>query len=220
MLLPLFPLPGVVLFPGARAPLHVFEPRYRRLVADLLELPEADRRVGLVLAGRMAGLEAVELIEPGCAGRLVGHEPLDDGRSNVVLEGEFRFRIERELGGRPYRVAEVSVLEERVPLLEHERAERAHRELLDLVPALVRRSGDRGPLDLSELAGAGGVDALGALAGRLAARLDLPALRKQSLLALAPLERAEEVAGILRSRVKLLDCLGPFRLLGCEPALN
>jgi Lon protease-like protein len=223
MLLPLFPLPGVVLFPGARLPLHVFEPRYRRLVADLLDLPEAERRIGLVYAARMNGLEAEEMLEPGCAGRLVEHAPLADGRSNIVLAGEFRFRIERELARgphRPYRMAEVTRLAEPLPLVEHERLERAGRELLALAAAVVGRSGGSSPLDLAELAGLGGGARLPVLANRIAARLDLPPLRKQTLLALDPLERAEEIGGILRSRVKLLDCLGPYRLLGCEPALN
>jgi Lon protease-like protein len=221
MLLPLFPLPGVVLFPGARLPLHVFEPRYRQLVADLLEAPAAEQLVGIVLAGRMKGLEAVSLAEIGCVGRLVGHEPLADGRANVELEGTVRFRVERERGGRPYRMAEVAPLEERLPLVEHERVERASRDLVALAVGVVERNRARTPIDLAELAAVGhGEDRLVRLAGTIAARLDLPAPRKQSLLELPPLERAEELAGILRSRVKLLDCLSPFRLLGCEPALN
>jgi len=58
------------------------------------------------------------------------------------------------------------------------------------------------------------------LTNRLAAGLDLPPLRKQMLLAEAPLARAEEIAGILRSRLKLLASLRPFRHLGADPGAN
>ncbi|HSM14828.1 MAG TPA: hypothetical protein VLA66_12245, partial [Thermoanaerobaculia bacterium] len=58
------------------------------------------------------------------------------------------------------------------------------------------------------------------LVNRLAAGLDLPPLRKQTLLALEPLDRAGEIAGILRSRLKLLASLRPFRHLGSEPESN
>jgi len=217
VLLPLFPLPNVVHFPGTRLPLHVFEPRYREMVADLLSLPEGERRIGMLLTAR--GGAGIELLEPGCAGRLVVHEPLEDGRSNIVLEGEFRFVIDREVGGRAYRQAVVRQLEDDPPLVDAERGERLQRELVSLVADLVRASPDRAPLDLAELAGSGRVPAH-LLANRLAHQLDLPALRKQMLLAEEPLDRAREVAGILRSRVTLLRTLAPYRHLAPSAEQN
>jgi len=212
VLLPLFPLPGVVLFPAARLPLHVFEARYRCLVSDLLALPAAERRIGMILAVR-GGDGEIEMLEPGCAGRLVEHQPLADGRSNIVLEGEFRFAVEREVEGRPYRRALVHALPEGIAALDAERAAEAHAELLRLTAAVVRAAGARSPIDLALVAGLGAPERLPELVNRLAAGLDLPALRKQSLLAEATLDRARELAGILRSRVRLLDALGPFRHL-------
>jgi len=209
---PLFPLPNVVLFPGARLPLHIFEPRYRRLVADLLEAPEAERRIGMILETDDG------LCEPGCAGRLVLHEPLPEGRSNIVLEGEFRFRLDAEREPRPYRVGEVSPLEDAVRLLDEERAEALHGDLVALAARLVRCGRERSGIDLGELAGAG--DQLVPLVGRIATHLDVPPLRRQSLLALDPLERAAELAGILRSRIRLFEALAPFRAAAGEPALN
>jgi len=209
---PLFPLPNVVLFPGAPLPLHIFEPRYRRLVADLLAAPAAERRIGMILETEGG------LCEPGCVGRLVHHDPLPDGRSNIVLEGEFRFRLDAEREPRPYRVGEVSPLEDAVRLLDEERAEALHADLVALAARLVRCGRERSGIDLGELAGAEG--RLVPLVGRIATRLDVPPLRRQSLLALDPLERAAELAGILRSRIRLFEALAPFRAAAGEPEFN
>ena len=218
-LLPIFPLPGVVHFPGTELPLHIFEPRYRELVAELLERPPAERLIGMMLLDADPETGAPTLLEPGCAGRLIGHEPLADGRFDIVLRGEFRFRLGRELPGRSFRRALVDPLEERVPLVEQERAERLEREIFELVAAVGRQSARALPVDPAALAGGDG-RGLAALVNRLAAGLDLPALRKQSLLAEAPLERAEQLAGILRSRLKLVTSLGPFRHLAAAAPLN
>ena len=86
--LPLFPL-RIVLFPHALLPLHIFEPRYRQLLADLTGLPAERRRFGILPPG-----DSAELPEPGtvgCAARLRGAQRLPDGRANVVVSGERRF---------------------------------------------------------------------------------------------------------------------------------
>lgn len=88
--LPLFPLP-VVLFPGAPMPLHVFEPRYRRMVARCLE---QDRRFGLVYHD--ADLQGPFLSEEGrvgCVAHIEEFTPLPDGRSVLLVRGLERFRI-------------------------------------------------------------------------------------------------------------------------------
>lgn len=219
MLLPLFPLPNVVLFPDTLLPLHIFEPRYRRLVADLLERPAAERRIGMMLSTRSASGE-IDLLEPGCAGRLIAYEALPDGRSNIVLAGEARFTVTREVTGKPYRQVVVETLADRVPSIAFERAASIHTELYELVAALVASAGDRPPLDLAQLAGLGVPERLPALVNRVAAQLDVPPMRKQTLLAEPPLERAEQVAGILRSRIQLLRTLAPFRHLASQPERN
>jgi uncharacterized protein len=219
VLLPIFPLPNVVLFPDTLLPLHIFEPRYRQLVTDLLARPAAERLVGMILAARSPS-GALDLLEPGCVGRLVGHEPLDDGRSNIVLAGEARFDIAREIDGKPYRQAFVEPLADEIPLVAAERAESAHAELLALAAAVVSAGGGASPLDLASLGGLGAPSRLAALANRIAAQLDLPVERKQTLLAAPPLARAEELAGILRSRVQLLRSLAPFRHLAENPERN
>ena len=104
--LSIFPLPGAILFPGLQLPLHIFEPRYRALVSDALV---KDRRIAMIQPqgpGEVAPLFAI-----GCVGRIEEVEALDDGRYNIVLEGEARFRLLRELEvATPYRQVEGELL--------------------------------------------------------------------------------------------------------------
>lgn len=95
--IPLFPLGSTVLFPGVLLPLHIFEPRYRSLVRDLLDLPEgADRRFGVVAiregwevgAGNVKALHSV-----GCTARVRRIHPHPDGRYDVIGVGAERFEL-------------------------------------------------------------------------------------------------------------------------------
>ena len=92
MRITIFPLTGAVLYPGLHLPLHVFEPRYRAMVSDALA---RDRRIGMIQPQR-AGDDA-PLFTIGCLGHIEEVEALDDGRFNVLLGGQARFRILREL---------------------------------------------------------------------------------------------------------------------------
>lgn len=89
--IPVFPLAGAILFPGGQLPLHIFEPRYRAMIADALA---GDRLIGMVQPRDQS--EPPGLFEIGCLGKIVGADALDDGRYNIVLEGLGRFRIARE----------------------------------------------------------------------------------------------------------------------------
>lgn len=88
----IFPLSGVILFPGMQVPLHVFEPRYRALVSDALA---RDRMIGLIQPSGRGDNPA--LFAVGCLGRIEDVEALEDGRYNIVLEGLHRFTVAREL---------------------------------------------------------------------------------------------------------------------------
>ena len=90
--LSIFPLPGAILFPGLQLPLHIFEPRYRELVGSALA---KDRLIGMIQPQRNS--DGAPLYEIGCVGRIGDVEALEDGRYNIVLEGEARFRVLREL---------------------------------------------------------------------------------------------------------------------------
>lgn len=99
--LPLFPLP-LVLFPGATLPLHVFEPRYRALLADCVR---GDGRFGIVLS---AGDERPLPGQVGCVAELRDVRALPDGRANILVEGAERFAIARLVASdSAYLVAEV-----------------------------------------------------------------------------------------------------------------
>jgi ATP-dependent Lon protease len=119
--LPLFPLPRVALFPGCVLPLHVFEPRYRAMLADAVRSHGCIAMVGIAstsgaadppLLARVAGLGVVLEVEP-----------LPDGRSNIVLQGRARVALDELPFEPPYRRARASVLEPRdTPVSEVSRA--------------------------------------------------------------------------------------------------
>ena len=106
--LSIFPLAGAILFPGLQLPLHIFEPRYRELVGTALA---RDRRIGMIQPQGPA--EDAPLFAIGCVGRIGEVQALDDGRYNIVLEGEARFRVLRELDvATPFRQVEAELLAE------------------------------------------------------------------------------------------------------------
>lgn len=85
-----------MLFPGLVLPLHIFEERYRRLVQDLMDLPEDAREFGVVAIreGREVGADGTPALFPvGCTARLRDVERLDDGRYDIVTVGSRLFRL-------------------------------------------------------------------------------------------------------------------------------
>jgi uncharacterized protein len=104
---PLFPLPGAILFPRSQLPLHIFEPRYREMVRDATE---GSGRIAMVQPHRLDDDNRAPLYGVGCVGDVVGVEELDDGRFNIVLLGTNRFRIVEEATiEASYRCAEVDI---------------------------------------------------------------------------------------------------------------
>lgn len=136
--LPLFPL-GLVLFPGELLPLHIFEPRYRQLLADCLA---GEPRFGLLQPG--IGREAPAVSAVGCIAGIRGTQGMPDGRANIVVQGERRFLVTRYLEeGTPYLLAMVEPFDDRAeeppdPLAvaavaeEFRRYDAARRELHEL----------------------------------------------------------------------------------------
>jgi len=110
-ILPLFPL-STVLFPGMRLPLHIFEQRYRQLVADLLERPEP-RQFGVIAIrkGRETGVDGVTALhEVGCVATLREVAAREDGRYDLQTVGAQRFRLLRLDQSRPYFQGEIESL--------------------------------------------------------------------------------------------------------------
>ncbi|MBC2666780.1 LON peptidase substrate-binding domain-containing protein [Novosphingobium flavum] len=102
----IFPLSGAMLYPGLHLPLHIFEPRYRAMITDALA---RDRRIGMIQPQRAD--EGAPLFAVGCLGKIDEVEALPDGRFNIVLEGESRFRTLRELDvSTPFRQVEAELI--------------------------------------------------------------------------------------------------------------
>jgi len=92
---PIFPLPGVLLLPGGRLPLNIFEPRYLAMVRDALA---GERAIGMIQPREEAAdVGAAEVYEIGCLGRITAFSETDDGRYLITLTGLIRFDVAREL---------------------------------------------------------------------------------------------------------------------------
>ncbi len=95
--IPVFPLSGALLLPGAQLPLNVFEPRYLAMVDDVLK---GNRIIGIIQPNE--GRQGKEddppaLYDVGCAGRITSFVETGDGRIMITLEGICRFRVDEEL---------------------------------------------------------------------------------------------------------------------------
>lgn len=107
--LPVFPLPNVVFFPKTYLPLHVFEPRYRQMVADAT-IGGQCIAMALLKEGWESDYYGNPTIYPIlCVGRIVSVQPLSDGRSNILLQGLERCEIHEEHFEKPYREATIRV---------------------------------------------------------------------------------------------------------------
>ena len=189
--IPIFPLPNVVLFPNVFLPLHIFEPRYRAMVADALA---GDRLIGMVLLrpGWESNYEGRPAIYPvGCAGVITHHERMPDGRYNIVLRGLEKFRIIDEDSGGTYRRAAIHTLHEAVGPAERAeiRAARTRLERL-LAPRPEQQGGEiKLPSAMNDED----------LVNTLAQYMELEPLEKQALL-----ER-EGLLARCRSLIELLE---------------
>ena len=107
--LPLFPLP-LVLFPGVPLPLHIFEERYRRMLADV---SASHKLFGLPFTSEDAPGGRPPAGHVGCVAEVVEVQPLEDGRSNILTVGVVRYRLESYVdGGEPYLVGRVEFFED------------------------------------------------------------------------------------------------------------
>jgi Lon protease-like protein len=208
-LLPLFPLPNVVLFPNVFLPLHIFEPRYREMVADALT---SDRMIGMVLlkAGWQHAYEGRPPVYPiGCSGVITHAERLEDGRYNLVLRGVERFRIIEEDRGRAYRRASVEPVAERALGAEDRVSLRRQRSRLEeLMAPVVERQIERSGVVESETRGGDPMIPAGMadedLVNALAQYLDLEPVEKQALLERHCLRsRAESLVELLEMKVMI-----------------
>lgn len=113
--IPIFPLPNTVLFPRTFLPLHIFEPRYKQMVTDVLG---GSRQIGMALL--QPGWEDnsqgnPEVFGTGGTGLITEYKNLEEGKYNILLNGCYRFRIMEFTQEVPYRIARVELLKEIIP---------------------------------------------------------------------------------------------------------
>lgn len=179
----LFPLP-LVLFPGERMPLHIFEPRYRELIGECLE---QQRPFGILLS------EDESLSEVGTEASVVEVlEQTEDGRSTVLVEGGERFRLAQLTEGRAFRTG----VTER---FGDEGEDEPDAELVERTLELFRRLAELTETDIDELMEAG----IEPRAFAIAAHVELELARKQELLELRSERLRMELLATLLERAAL-----------------
>jgi uncharacterized protein len=191
--IPIFPLEDVMLFPEMSVPLHIFEPRYKAMIADALK---GNRIVGMVLLrpGYEKDYErSPSVFTIGCAGVINEVEELPNGEYNIVLGALTKYRIMREEASRPYRIAHVTPVADTVTDADRP-ALHARRLRLE---ALIRQSGGRtgiaaAPPDISDERLVNGISQLAHID-----ELD----RERLLEAPNPLARADVLIAILEKSI-------------------
>jgi Lon protease-like protein len=191
--IPIFPLEDVMLFPEMSVPLHIFEPRYKAMIADALK---GDRIIGMVLLrpGYEKDYErSPSVFTIGCAGVINEVEQLPNGEYNIVLGALTKYRITREEASRPYRIAHVTPIADVVTDADRPAL---HTRRLRL-EALIRESGGRtgiaaAPPNISDERLVNGMSQLAHID-----ELD----RERLLEAPNPLARAEVLTGILEKTI-------------------
>lgn len=133
--LPLFPLP-LVLFPHSLLPLHIFEPRYRAMVNEVLE---GDRLFGIIFCdGPSKGS-----VDVGCSARILDVEKLHDGRMNIMTQGEKRFRVIDHVQRHPYMISTVELIDDTPSETDLKHLASGVRELVNDVVRLSEKLADR-----------------------------------------------------------------------------
>lgn len=192
--IPIFPLESPTLFPNASFPLHIFEPRYRAMIADALK---GDRIIGMVMLqpGHEKEYEGRPPIFPiGCAGLITDYEALPDGRYNIVLGGLVKFRVLSEDNSRMYRLARV----ETIPEVLNERQTAALSQERERIAALLTALSDR--FDVATPP-PGIPDEQ--VVDELSEHLPMSPIARQRLLEQeSPLARATTLVGLLEAMVK------------------
>lgn len=202
-IIPLFPLPSTVFYPGTLLPLHIFEPRYRKMTFDALE---SKRKIGMVLLKpdwEDSYFDRPEIFSIGCLGSIENEILHGDGKYNFTLLGLRRFRVLREVDGEPYRRAELDLLEEQneqeigdEPNAIRDGLIDRYREFISLIP---------GNNSLKKELNWNPGQKLSQFVDRFAYRLDLSLEQKQGFLEEQDvLRRAEFLDSFLKTKINLV----------------
>ncbi len=211
---PVFPLPGVVLFPKALLPLRVFEPRYLAMLEDILD-SHGCMAMALFKPGWETGyFESPEVFPVVGVGRVLEYQTAEDGTYRIILMGQRRAEIRGWLPGRPYRIARV------VPVAEEEpEAPEAREELRERIRrqlhALIRNDQSIDDDERSVIENAAlDADELGFLVDAIAFHFLADAREKQTLLEEADAVNRERLLEEFLARHEELDDDGTSRETG------
>ncbi|MCC6737722.1 MAG: LON peptidase substrate-binding domain-containing protein [Planctomycetia bacterium] len=197
---PIFALPSTVLFPGARLPLHIFEPRYREMTRRALE---GDRLIAIALLrpGWESDYEGNPPVHGmATVGQIIMEQAFPDGRYNIVLEGLARFRVGELVQEAPYRIARGELVHDLVDPVE-EAAVRTKGLHLHALGERVAAEDFRFAAAAARALCSGAEP--GRLADLLAAELELDVSTRQEILEAADVgARVEAVAAQLKARLE------------------
>ncbi len=201
--LPIFPLPGVVFFPGSTLPLRLFEPRYRAMIEACMDAGPKAIVMALLRDGweeQYEGRPPIHAI--GGAGRIIRHEKMSDGTHEIVLTGTERVRIhEQPDAGLPYRLARCE------PIADAPEARTPSADVSALwacasqVAGVIQREHPEFAL------GAAPTDPPGAMADAVADRMIADVVKRQEIL--ETLDPAERVRRVMEAIGELLARITP-----------
>jgi uncharacterized protein len=206
--IPILPLPNNVLFPRTILPLRIFEPRYQQLVRDVLA---EDGEMGVVLLE--PGWEPDYYDSPavfgiGGMGAISEHETQDDRHIRILLQGLTRFRLEEFVQQKPYRVARIEMVKDKVPT--------DSREIRRMSRLLLRYFREMAEAAESERTSLRVLDKLDfhTLVNSVCASLNFSIYEKQRLLEFEDVrKRGESVLSVLRNQVRQVRLISRFRHL-------
>ena len=218
MIIPLFPLPNVVLFPKTPLPLYIFEERYRTMIKDVLN-GDKELVIALLRSDHETKYSRGSAVhEIACLGRIESHEELEDCKYNIVVVGIHRVRIIGEIQHSPYRLVEIEELEEPEPDEQSE--------------TVIQRQNQLGGLfaRFTELATGSKQDALQimpqldfeSLVNIVAMTLNLTIEQKQYLLEIEDIsDRCDALIPVLQEQLEVLTLVRKFENIKPEnPGLN
>ncbi|MCH7676902.1 LON peptidase substrate-binding domain-containing protein, partial [candidate division KSB1 bacterium] len=213
--IPIFPLPNVVFFPKTFLPLHIFEPRYRKMAKDS---KSNDNLIGMALLKE--GWEKQyhdnpDVHEIACVGKIQHIERLEDGRYNILLYGLSRVKIMKFIQGKPYRMAQVKYLKDIA--FDHDDFNENYEaeNFLNLVQSYLREMGVENLEKVNKLHN----HSLESVINQVTSALDFPTQQKQELLQIDTLEqRYDRLKKLLQEQFKILKISKNVKYIPEDPS--
>ncbi|MDG2445748.1 MAG: LON peptidase substrate-binding domain-containing protein [Thermodesulfobacteriota bacteirum] len=194
---PLFPLDNVVFFPNTILPLHIFEERYKQMISDS---QDSHNLICMALFNsEIENDDSKALSTTGCVGKIINNEEDDEGKKNIILYGLKRIKIDKVLYNKPYREAEISIIDT-IPSDNSTAFKKRIIELVDNWNLLIDGYSDNFKIQVENDV------SLSKLTDSLSSSMVAKAKERQLLLEeLNETLRAEKVIEILESRISLLS---------------